>query len=270
MKRKIAATAATLGTLVIGLAIGAGAAGPSNSPHDASAPGRRAALPSLLVEVRGLRAAMEQMASAGPRVQLALGRVQLQEQRITTLIRRLDEARTGITVAQSTYDEMQRRGRGLQEDPGPNSPIPPNEFKAAQQDWQLQLASAKANLQRAGAEEAAMAADLASKQARWTDLNGRMEALEAVSVAAGALEERRVRPELAERTEEDPLRRRTAAHACQTATGNASGLIARPETAVIPDGIRTLVNRSPARSATICLSLRRLYDGLPAADCHIC
>lgn len=30
-------------------------------------------LVGLLVEVRGLRAAMEQMASAGPRVQLALG-----------------------------------------------------------------------------------------------------------------------------------------------------------------------------------------------------
>ena len=39
-------------------------------------------LAALMVEVRGLRAAMEQMASAGPRVQLGLGRVQLQEQRI--------------------------------------------------------------------------------------------------------------------------------------------------------------------------------------------
>src|SRR3954451_5286596 len=48
-------------------------------------------LPTLLIEVRDLRGAMEEMAAAGPRVQLALGRVQLQEQRINTLIRRLDE-----------------------------------------------------------------------------------------------------------------------------------------------------------------------------------
>ena len=34
-------------------------------------------LAALLVEVRGLRAAMEQMASAGPRVQLAFGRLQM-------------------------------------------------------------------------------------------------------------------------------------------------------------------------------------------------
>ena len=39
-------------------------------------------LNALLAEVRGLRAAMEQMSSAGPRVQLALGRLQLQEQRV--------------------------------------------------------------------------------------------------------------------------------------------------------------------------------------------
>jgi hypothetical protein len=47
-------------------------------------------LPQLLIEVRGLRAASEQMASAGPHVQLLLGRVQLQEQRIGNQIRRLD------------------------------------------------------------------------------------------------------------------------------------------------------------------------------------
>lgn len=36
-------------------------------------------LNALLVEVRGLRAAMEELASAGPRVQLSMGRLQLQE-----------------------------------------------------------------------------------------------------------------------------------------------------------------------------------------------
>ena len=41
-------------------------------------------LNALLVEVRGLRSAMEQLAAAGPRVQLTMGRLQLQEQRINT------------------------------------------------------------------------------------------------------------------------------------------------------------------------------------------
>lgn len=49
-------------------------------------------LTQLLTEVRGLRAAMEHMASSGPRVQLALGRLQLQEQRIDSTLRRLEGA----------------------------------------------------------------------------------------------------------------------------------------------------------------------------------
>src|SRR5258705_11175560 len=46
-------------------------------------------LPALLAEVKGLRAAMEQIASAGPRVQLFVGRLQLQEARINAMARRL-------------------------------------------------------------------------------------------------------------------------------------------------------------------------------------
>src|SRR3954464_2680114 len=72
-------------------------------------------LPALLVEVRGLRAAMEQMASAGPRVQLALGRVQLQEQRINNLIRRLDEMRLTLGGAQTNYDHLRQANRALEE-----------------------------------------------------------------------------------------------------------------------------------------------------------
>ena len=41
-------------------------------------------MPALLTEVRGLRVAMEQMTSAGARVQLALGRLQLQESRLNS------------------------------------------------------------------------------------------------------------------------------------------------------------------------------------------
>jgi hypothetical protein len=52
---------------------------------------RRDVLPALLVEVRGLRAAMEQMASAGPRIQLFVSRLQLQEARVNAMARRLDE-----------------------------------------------------------------------------------------------------------------------------------------------------------------------------------
>ena len=66
-------------------------------------------LSALLVEVRGLRSAMEQMASAGPRVQLALGRLQLQEQRVNTLVRRLEDVRTSLPQARTGLEDLTRR-----------------------------------------------------------------------------------------------------------------------------------------------------------------
>ncbi len=137
-------------------------------------------LPALLVEVRGLRAAMEQMATAGPRVQLALGRVQLQEQRVNNLMRRIEDGRGRVGDAQRKYDQMQQQLRGLQEairDPAPNGP-PVAELQAMQRDTERELARMAADLQRLTAESVTMESDLATEQGRWIDLNQRMEALE--------------------------------------------------------------------------------------------
>ena len=89
-----------------------GAARSGQAPAAATPPDTIAA---LLVEVRGLRAAMEQMAAAGPRVQLALGRLQLQEQRINTLVRRLEEVRAALTPARQKLQESSERTGTLRE-----------------------------------------------------------------------------------------------------------------------------------------------------------
>lgn len=68
-------------------------------------------LPALLAEVKGLRAAMEQMASAGPRVQLFVGRLQLQEARITSMARRLDTVRDSLAGAQGHYENTRQHRR---------------------------------------------------------------------------------------------------------------------------------------------------------------
>jgi chromosome segregation ATPase len=137
-------------------------------------------LPALLVEVRGLRAAMEQMASAGPRVQLALGRVQLQEQRVNNLMRRIEDARGQLADAQRKHDQMQQQLRGVQEairEPNPNGP-PVAELQGMQRETEREIARVAAEVQRLTAESATMDADLATEQGRWIDLNQRMEALE--------------------------------------------------------------------------------------------
>jgi chromosome segregation ATPase len=183
MRRSVVVLALTLAALVIGLAVRTPAFTPGVQVRQAATQADADVLPALLTEVRGLRAAMEKMASAGPRVQLALGRVQLQEQRINSLIRRLDEMRTAVAGAQGHYEGVQERARHMEAElrnrpTRPDGP-PIEQLKEGVEEIQRAVAQALTKLQRATADEAAMAADLANEQARWTDLNQQMEALEA-------------------------------------------------------------------------------------------
>lgn len=149
------------------------------SPRQASA-SQEDVLPALLVEVRGLRAAIEQMASAGPRVQLALGRVQLQEQRVNNLLRRLEESRSHVAEAQRNYDRLQQEQQNIAaaiRDPRPEGP-PVAELQLQQRVTQQELERLSADVQRMTAETTTLDADLAAEQGRWIDLNQRMEALE--------------------------------------------------------------------------------------------
>lgn len=149
----------------------AGGAGQSGSNADV--------LPALLVEVKGLRAAMEQMAGLGPRVQLAVARLQLQEARITSMGRRLDSVRDSLASAQRAVSDKQadqaRVEKQLAENPG-----------APQHDEMVQLvalfkreaAEALATLGRLTAEEAQLTQDITTEQARWTEINQRLDELE--------------------------------------------------------------------------------------------
>jgi chromosome segregation ATPase len=161
---------------IIGLAVSTNA---SQSTTRQSSP-QEDVLPALLTEVRGLRAAMEQMASAGPRVQLALGRVQLQEQRVNNLLRRAEDGRGHLAETQRKYDQTQQELRNLEgmiRDPKPDGP-PVAELQNMQRGTEHEVARLAADVQRLTAEAAAIDADLATEQGRWIDLNQRMEALE--------------------------------------------------------------------------------------------
>ena len=109
MRRRMTFLTWTLVAVAIGFAVRTGATTLQSQPAQTSQ--REDVLPALLVEVRGLRAAMEQMASAGPRVQLALGRVQLQEQRVNTMIRRLESVHDAIAKAERTPARRRHRSR---------------------------------------------------------------------------------------------------------------------------------------------------------------
>jgi chaperonin cofactor prefoldin len=180
MTRRIAVITLALAGMTIGLAIGTRAASPDGQARPAAAPPPDNVLPALLIEVRGLRAAMEQMASAGPRVQLALGRVQLQEQRVNTMIRRLESVREAISKAEKDAGAAETSLAGMEKmfkDGG--APPEGNPLTEMMGGLRKALAAGAADVQQLQTEEAVLQQQIAAEQARWTDLNQRMEALEA-------------------------------------------------------------------------------------------
>ena len=136
-------------------------------------------LPALLAEVKGLRAAMEQMAAAGPRVQLSVGRLQLQEGRIAGMIRRLDSVRDNLATARKELDQFKgamkmMEGGGEADKPGDDK----EDLGWLLGGMKKQLGAAQANIDRLVAEELQLTQDLATEQARWVDINQRLDELE--------------------------------------------------------------------------------------------
>jgi len=137
-------------------------------------------LPALLIEVRGLRVAMEAMASAGPRVQLALGRLQLQEQRVNNLLRRIEsvqnELANALRESDNTRQEFTKFENALK-----SASLGPEEREHVENtlpDLKAAQGRAVANVQRLQVEESGLTQELAAEQGRWSDINRQMEELE--------------------------------------------------------------------------------------------
>ena len=154
-----------------------------------TAPARQAdggeVLSALLVEVRGLRTAMEQMASAGPRVQLFASRLQLQEARIDNMIRRLDTVRDRIGESQQDIGRLQAEEKqfeaALDEHRTSSSPEAREEARQASfliKDLKAKTALAQATLNRHLAEESQLVGDLTTEQGRWNAINQQLDELE--------------------------------------------------------------------------------------------
>jgi len=161
------------------------AAGVSLSGQAPAPPPQSEVLTALLVEVKGLRAAMEQMASAGPRVQLFASRLQLQESRINSMARRLDAVRDNLAAAQREIARLQGEEHQMEAAAaeGRTATTPEAREEARQAEFMLtqlrrQMAVAKGTETRHAAEEAQLLQDLTTEQGRWLAINQQLDELE--------------------------------------------------------------------------------------------
>ena len=137
-------------------------------------------LGALLVEVRGLRAAIEQMSSASARVQLAMGRLQLNEQRITTYMRRLDEIRDRRLPADLDVKKRQREVDAFIDAIRQSGRAPSPDVEQELKRVKGELSEASAYLLRLQTEEAQLSRDIATEQDRWAEINRTLEELDRV------------------------------------------------------------------------------------------
>lgn len=160
------------------------------------AQGSRAADPQVLnvlvSEVRGLRQAIEQMATVGAHVQLALGRLQLQEQRVNAIIRRGEALRDAIARAQKDVAASQAHlamvGGPFKEKPGDAAAAAEDNPVLAPMLKSLKdaVAAGQAEVQRLQNEEAFLQQQIANEQGRWSEINRALEELERVLSKRGA------------------------------------------------------------------------------------
>jgi uncharacterized coiled-coil protein SlyX len=132
----------------------------------------------LLSEVKLLRQAVERAATVGTRIQLLVARVQLQEQRIGELSRRLDSVRAELRDVEREVTALAPQVASMQEAAQAEDP---NERRAAEQAAAMlnsQLETLERRRQELSGEEGLIAQQIAAEQGRWTDFNTRLEALE--------------------------------------------------------------------------------------------
>lgn len=141
-------------------------------------PGPPDTLSALLSEVRALRTTIEAVAAAGTNGQLTLGRLQLQEQRVNGVVGRLESTRERLADVQRQARYRKDACAELE-----HSVKEPAGLSAAERDEMLRmcrvdLASYAAEFEELTTEEATLASQLSAEQARWSDLNRRLEEIE--------------------------------------------------------------------------------------------
>jgi hypothetical protein len=142
---------------------------------------------ALLTEVRALRTTIALAVGAGASGQLALGRLQIQEQRVNALMTRLDTTRERLAEAQR--ETLQRRESCKSIETALTRPATSHlihgDYTPSREDLEqmvtacrAETAAAVSETQRLSEEEAVLAADLLTEQSRWSDVNRRLEEIE--------------------------------------------------------------------------------------------
>jgi chromosome segregation ATPase len=180
MKKIPAAAQIVAGALLLAGCLTGAAAGTSAQSRDESVP----VLRELVAEVRGLRAAIERYADGQAQIQTLTSVLTLQQSRLAELNARLDATRReleqhAVRAGQlSTHLEQMESGRMATESRFQGTPAQKREqFDAALADVRAEQERALLQEQQIRSREMELQNALNAEQARWNDLQERLDLL---------------------------------------------------------------------------------------------
>ena len=139
----------------------------------------KATIQSLLVEVHQLRMALERSTSLVPRIQLAIQRFQLQQDRVDRLSRELRDFRGQITARQANAERLGARLKQLEGEVGQiQDPNHRKEVEEAMKMMTSELEQGTVLDQQQRAQEGDLMSQIQSEQARLSDLSDQLNALD--------------------------------------------------------------------------------------------
>jgi hypothetical protein len=163
-----------LAGMVAVAAIGIAAARGQSSPAAPQLSGSSS--DQLLVEVRALRAEMNQVAESSIRAQLFVARLQLQERRVNTVARQLLDVQNSLSAVRQAQAGVRERLAATEE--GQNRLAPEDRSDDQIRAMRLQVEQGQVREGELVAQESALIAAASAEQTRWSDFNERLDALE--------------------------------------------------------------------------------------------
>ena len=137
-----------------------------------------AAVSALVVEVRALRADLAEAARRSLHSQLLLGRLQMQEQRLTYLDRQRSEVTANLMQQTTVTAGIASQVRTVEScDASPNAEAR-RECELMAENFKRQLSAHQRTEQQLRARESELLNTVATEQALWSDFNARLDELE--------------------------------------------------------------------------------------------
>lgn len=170
MVMRLVRAAGATSLVAIGFLAGTGL--PTTNAQSAST----SAADPLLVEVRQLRSEIRQAADSSLRAQLLVARLQLQEQRVNALAQQLSDVQNRLTAVRQQQDGVRQRLNATEE--GQALLAPADRSDDQSRALRMQIDQLQVRIDDLSTQQATLTAQIATGQARWSEFNERLDALE--------------------------------------------------------------------------------------------